>query len=160
MARLDQLSPLARGLAELAATIGRDFTFEVLAQASGAGEDMVVRGLDELWQHRIVQERAGDAYDFSHDKLREVACAELSEARRRMLHRHVASALETVHADRLDAVAARVAAHYERGGEPQEAEAYYRRAARVAEAMQSQEDAARYRQRASALAEEDPSAAS
>ncbi|MDQ2906956.1 MAG: hypothetical protein M3Y81_25885 [Chloroflexota bacterium] len=33
-------------------------------------EEVLVRGLDELWQRRIVRERGGDAYDFSHDKLR------------------------------------------------------------------------------------------
>jgi DNA-binding SARP family transcriptional activator len=153
VARVDQLSPLARGLAELAATIGREFTFDVLARASEADEDRLVRGLDELWQRRIVREQGQDAYDFSHDKLREIAYDGLSEARRRMLHRHVASALEAVHADDLDAVAARVAAHYEHAGELEEAAAYYARAAPVAERMQQREDAARYRQRASALLE-------
>ena len=56
-------------------------------------EDAVVRGLDELWQRRIVREQgAGTAetYDFSHDKLREQAYASLSPAHRRLLHRHVA----------------------------------------------------------------------
>ena len=155
LARVDQLSPLSRSLAELAATIGREFTFHVLAQASDADEDRLVRGLDELWQRRIIREQGEEAYDFSHDKLRELAYAQLSEARRRMLHGHVASALETVHAADLDTVAAQVASHYQRAGEPQEAAIYYRRAAQVAERMQSREDAERYRQRASALAEED-----
>ncbi len=139
-ARLDQLSPLARSLAELAATIGRDFTFDVLAAASDAGENRLVRGLDELWQRRIIREQAENAYDFSHDKLREMAYAGLSEARRRMLHRHVAAALETVHADNLDAVAAQVAAHYRRAGEREEAASYYRRAARAASRVHCQAD--------------------
>ncbi|MBS3784539.1 MAG: 6-hydroxy-D-nicotine oxidase, partial [Anaerolineae bacterium] len=155
LARLDQLSPLSHSLAELAATIGREFTFHVLAQASDADEDRLVRGLDELWQRRIIREQGEEGYDFSHDKLRELAYAQLSEARRRMLHGHVASALETVHAADLDTVAAQVASHYQRAGEPQEAAIYYRRAAQVAERIQSREDAERYRQRASALAEED-----
>jgi DNA-binding SARP family transcriptional activator len=158
LARVDQLSPLSRGVAELAATIGRDFTFNVLAEASGAGEDRVVRGLDELWQRRIVREQGEDTYDFSHDKLREVIYAELSEARRRMLHRHVARALETVYGAQglgdLDTVAARLAVHYERGDERNEAIEYYRRAAAAAERMQIDEDAERYRRRASALEEE------
>ena len=151
MARIDQLSPLARGLAELAATIGREFTFDVLMAASDGGEEMLIRGLDELWQRRIVREQGEDAYDFSHDKLREVICAQLSEARRRMLHRHVARALETVYARDLDAVAARIAAHCERAEEWDEAIAYYERAARVAKEIEAREDAARYRRRAQAL---------
>ena len=93
-ARLAQLSPPARELVGLAAVIGRTFTFEVLAQASGNDEDTLVQGLDELWQRRIVREQGGDAYDFSHDKLREGAYTALSAARRRLLHRRVAETLE------------------------------------------------------------------
>ncbi len=93
--RLGQLSPAARELAGLAATIGRAFTFPVLQAAGNGDEDDLVRGLDELWQRRIVRERGADAYDFSHDKLREAAYAALSPARRRLLHRQVAQALET-----------------------------------------------------------------
>jgi predicted ATPase len=152
-ARLDQLSPLARSVAELAATVGRDFTFDVLAEASDATEERLVRGLDELWQARIVREQGEDAYDFSHDKLREMVYAGLSEARRRMLHRHVAAALEEVHAGDLDEVAARVAVHYERADEGREAMAYYERAVQIAEEMQASEDVARYRRRLADLRE-------
>src|SRR5437667_6217728 len=97
-ARLAQLSPQARDVVSLAATIGRAFTFSVLAQASTYDEDTLVSGLDELWQRRIVREQGVDGYDFSHDKLREVAYASLSTARKRLLHRHVFEALHTLHA--------------------------------------------------------------
>lgn len=95
--RLAQLSPPARELVSMAAVIGHAFTFEVLAQASGADEDTLVSGLDELWQRRIVREQGQDAYDFSHDKIREVAYTALSAVRRRLLHRKVAEALVMVH---------------------------------------------------------------
>src|SRR2546421_11711826 len=54
-ARFAQLSPFARELANVAAVIGREFAFSVLARASGESEDAVVRGLDELWQRRMVR---------------------------------------------------------------------------------------------------------
>src|SRR5258707_6874618 len=95
--RLAQLSPQAHDVANVAAVIGRAFTFPVLVRASGEREDIVVRGLDELWQRRIVREQgagAAETYDFSHDKLRELASASLSPAYRRLLHRHVAEAFE------------------------------------------------------------------
>ena len=38
----------------VAAIIGRAFSFSVLAQASREQEDAIIRGLDELWQRRIV----------------------------------------------------------------------------------------------------------
>ena len=95
-ARLAQLSPGAREVAQVAAVIGRAFTFEVLTRASGRDEDSVVRGLDELWQRRIVREQGADAYDFSHDKLREETYAALSKARLRVLHGRVLVALQRV----------------------------------------------------------------
>jgi DNA-binding SARP family transcriptional activator len=153
MARVDQLSPLARGLAELAATIGRDFAFSVLTRASDRDEDALVPVLDELWRRRIFRQQGEDAYDFSHDKLREVIYDQLSEARRRMLHRHVARGLERVYADNVDVVAARIAAHYERADEHEEAIEYYQRAVQTALRVQCEEDATRYNQRATALLE-------
>lgn len=153
MARIEQLSPLSRSLAELAAVIGREFTFDVLQRASDAGDDRLVQGLDELWQHRIIREQGEDAYDFSHDKLREVLTDGLSEARRHLLHRRVAAALEHVHAHNVRPVAGRIAAHYERADEMEEAIEYYQRAADVAERMQAEEEVGRFRQRASALLE-------
>ncbi len=76
--RLAQLSPAASEAMGVAAVIGRAFTFDVLARASSMDEDTLVLGLDELWQRRIVREQGSDAYDFSHDKLREQAYASLS----------------------------------------------------------------------------------
>ena len=130
--RLAQLSAPARELAELAATIGREFSFAVLSGASDQDEDTLVRALDELWQRRIVREQGADGYDFGHDKLREVAYAGLSTARQRLLHRRVAQALEHVYTNDLDSVSAQVAAHYERADQPQQAAPYRQRAAEVA----------------------------
>lgn len=126
--RFAQLSPLARELASLAAIIGREFPFAVLARASGESENVLVQGLDELWQRRIVREQSGDTYDFSHDKLREQAYHTLSIARRRLLQHRVAEALEATYAHDLDAVSGQIADHYERAGLPAKAIPYYQRA--------------------------------
>jgi DNA-binding SARP family transcriptional activator/predicted ATPase len=155
-ARLARVSPSAREVAALAATIGREFTYEVLAQASERDEDSLVQGLDELWQRRIVREQGADRYDFSHDKLREVARAMLSRARRRLMHRRVAAALEAVHADRLDDVSGRIATHYERGSQPDRAIPYYLRAARAAQQVYAIEEAHGYAIRGLSLLEEIP----
>jgi len=151
--RLAQLSAPARELAELAATIGREFRFAVLAQASDQDEDTLVRALDELWQRRIVREQGVDGYDFGHDKLREVAYAGLSTARRRLVHHRVAQALENVHAGDLDSVSAQIAAHYEGAGEPERAIQYYQRGAKAAQAICASAGAIDYYQHALALLE-------
>ncbi|HEU5424310.1 MAG TPA: hypothetical protein VFU72_12265, partial [Nitrolancea sp.] len=124
-ARLAQLSSPARELAALAATIGRAFSLEVLLGASPEDDETVVAALDELCARHIVRERGQDVYDFSHDKLRDVAYAEISAARRQLLHRRVARAIETVQAHNLEAVSAQLAAHYRQGGLPVEAIRFY-----------------------------------
>jgi len=140
-ARLAQLSPLARELVSIAAVIGRAFTWSVLAQASRLDEEMLVRGLDELWRKRIVREQGEDGYDFSHDKLRAVAYAGLSTARRRLLHRRVAETLEALYADGLDPVSGQIAAHLEQADRIEQAITYYRRAAEAARKLSANEEA-------------------
>ena len=151
-ARLAQLSPESRDLAGLAATIGREFSFKLLAKAGDLQEDALVRGLDELWQRRIVREHGVDGYDFSHDKLREVAYGDLSAARRRLLHRRVAEALETLRAADLDPVGRQLASHYEHAGLPEQAIPYYLRAAAIARQVFANEEAIALLRRGLALA--------
>ncbi len=140
-ARLAKLSEPARELAGLAATIGRAFTLEVLAHAHDGDENGLIRGLDELWRRRLVRDHGTSAYDFAHDKIREVAYAEATATRRRFLHRRVAQALEHVCAPELDPVSAQVAAHYEHAGLPDQAVAYYQRAAAVAQRVYANQEA-------------------
>src|SRR5262249_13208041 len=112
--RLAQLSAPARELAGLAATMGRSFTLDILAHVNHLDEEHIVGVLDELWQRRIVREQGAASYDFTHDKLREVAYAEVSAPQRHLWHRRIAHALESLHATDLDAVSGQIAAHYER----------------------------------------------
>lgn len=129
--RLARLTPAALALAQLAATIGREFTFEALLAASDADEDSIARSLDELWQRRILRDHNGDGYDFSHDKIREVIYAGIGSAQRRRIHHRVAQVLAAIHAHDLDPISARLAAHYERGGIYTSATQFYQRAAEV-----------------------------
>lgn len=140
-ARLLQLTSSARELAELAAVVGRAFTVEMLAHAGARDEDALVRALDELWQRRIIREQGANAYDFSHDRIREAAYAGISPARRRLLHRQVAQALEQLRDD-LDAVSGQIAAHYESTGLPEKAILFYQRAGEVAQRVYAHADAA------------------
>jgi DNA-binding SARP family transcriptional activator len=140
-ARLAQLSPLAQELAHLAAVIGREFSFAVLAQVSAEEEAVLVRGLDELWQRRLIREQGDDAYDFTHDKLREAAYAALSVPRRRFLHRQVAETMERLFAADLDAVSQQIALHYERAGLSARAITFYQRAGEAASRLYANEEA-------------------
>ncbi|MEW5957931.1 MAG: AAA family ATPase [Chloroflexota bacterium] len=139
--RLAQLSPTARKVAEIGAAIGRAFTFDLLVLAGHEDEEPVIVALDELWQRRIVREQSANVFDFTHDKLREVAYAEISVPQRRLLHRRIAQALETLNPEDLDPISSQIAAHYEQAGLIKEAIPYYQRAGSVAAGMYANEDA-------------------
>ena len=139
--RLAQLSPTARKLAELGAAVGRAFTFDLLELAGQDDEEASVQALDELWQRRIVHELGANEFDFTHDKLRDVAYAEMSTPQRRLLHRRIAQALESLNVDSLDLVSGQIAAQYEQAGLLEQALPYYQRAGNVAANIYANEDA-------------------
>jgi DNA-binding SARP family transcriptional activator len=129
--RLDQVGPPTREVAGLAAAVGRNFTLDLLTEASDLDAATVVHAIDELWRHRILRE-IGDGYDFSHDLVRETAYAQVSPPKRWLLHRRIAQGLELLHADDPDVISAQLAEQYARSGRGDRAVTYYRRAADVA----------------------------
>ena len=139
--RLNQLSSASRELINLAAVIGRRFTVDVLAAAGSVADHVLADGLDEALQRRLIREQGPDGYDFSHDRLREVAYTRLNQVRRRLLHRQVAEALEAVFADRLDDICSQLAVHCERAGLVEKAIGYYRQAAEAALRLYAHQDA-------------------
>ena len=110
----------------------------------------MVDSLEEALKHRIVLEQ-GDAYDFGHDRIRDVAYAEISRARRRLLHGRVAVAIESVHAANLDEVSGELAHHHEQAGNLGQAAGYLRRAGQRVAAQFAHEEAVAYYTRALAL---------
>ncbi len=154
--RIGQAAPPAREVAELAAVIGRDFTVELLTEASDLDPDVVVGAVDELWRRRIIREHSAASYDFFHDLLRDTAYGGISPPRRPVLHRRVAQALELVYADDLDTVAAVLADQYERAGRPGRAVQHHERAAQVAAGVFANQKAIRHYRRAAKLLQETP----
>jgi len=142
-ARLALLSHEARETAEVAAAVGRDFQFDLLARASDLEESALVRALDELWQRHIVRVQADERWDFSHDRIREVAYGGIGPARRRLIHRRIAQGMELLFASRLDEVSASLAVHLDRGGQPARAVPFLERAAAVATRVSANEEAIR-----------------
>ncbi len=151
--RLKELSPEARALVDVAAVVGREFSTAVLTRVSQRDERLLVDALDELWQRRIIRERDGNIYDFSHDKLREIAYCKLSLARRRLLHRRVAEVLEALCAAPVPEVACDLARHYTAAGETEKALAYRLAAGRRALALSAHREATLHLQEGLALLE-------
>ena len=142
-ARLALLSPPARAAAEVAAAIGRDFSVDLLARAIDFDEATLVGAVDELWRRQIVRGQPDGRWDFSHDRIREVAYSGLGPARAPLVHRRIAGAMEAMFAERLDEVSAAVAMHLDRGGQPARAIPFLERAAAVALRMSAAEESIR-----------------
>ena len=145
--RLAQLSEQAGDLVGLAATIGREFSTDLLAAAGDFDEDTLVDGLDELWRRQIIRERsdgtAGAGYDFSHDKIRQVAYLDVSPVRRRRLHARIAVALEQAHLSDPGPASLQIAVHLDRAGAVAPAVEWYRHAARAAQLLHASTQAVR-----------------
>ncbi|MFP4345174.1 MAG: BTAD domain-containing putative transcriptional regulator [Anaerolineales bacterium] len=139
--RLKELSPEARALVDVAAVVGREFSTTVLTQVSQHDESTLVDALDELWQRRIIRERDGNIYDFSHNKLREIAYCTLSLVRRRLLHSRVAKVLEALCTTPAPEMTCDLARHYTAAGEMEKALAYRLAAGRRALALSAHREA-------------------
>ncbi|MGA7410830.1 MAG: AAA family ATPase [Bryobacteraceae bacterium] len=149
--RLAQLTAASYELAGLASIVGRPFSFELLEKASDWDEASVSQALDELWRRRIIESRGASEYDFTHDRLREVACSDLSLVRQRYLHRRVARALAEEYAADIDTWNGQIASHFEQAGMAEEAIAHYQRAASYARQRYADAEAAELLRRALAL---------
>jgi DNA-binding SARP family transcriptional activator/tetratricopeptide (TPR) repeat protein len=147
-ARLGQISEPARELLGVAATVGREFTADLVRGASNVDDMTLVRGLDELWRRGVIREQGTDAYDFSHGKIRDAAYDGLSRATRRRNHLLVAEALQRLHERDLDPVSGQVAANYDRAGRVDDAITWYQRAAVEAQRRHANAEAIRLLERA------------
>jgi tetratricopeptide (TPR) repeat protein len=128
-ARLERLGPLARELTAVAAVIGRAFDFPLLQRAAGVGEAEAAAAIEELVRRRVLHE-VGERFDFTHDRIRDVAYDEMLVPRRKLLHRHVAEAIEALcGADDRDPHAFALARHYREVGAWAKAVTYFRQAA-------------------------------
>jgi tetratricopeptide (TPR) repeat protein len=140
--RLETASPHAREVAALASAVGRDFTLDLLTEASDLNVGAVVRSVDELWRQGIFREQPS-GYDFSHDLVRDAAYASVSPPQRWLLHRRIAQSLQILYGEREDEVAVQLAEQYDRGGRTDRARHYYRRAAQLAAAVFANSEAVR-----------------
>src|SRR5579885_1138450 len=158
-ARLAQLSAPAYEIAGWAAAVGQALSFDLLARATDWDEETLSRALDELWQRKLIENVSDALYDFTHDRIRDVAAAELSPIRKRFFHRRIARALEELNADDLSGVSVSLASHYQDAGMPDEAVAYYLRAANVARQRFADQEAAALLRRALSLCNTFPESA-
>ncbi len=92
--RLNRLDAATSDMLHSAAVIGKTFSFDLLAASLGADEGDLLPALEQATAAQLVMPVEGEAFVFTHDKIRETLYDELNPIRRRRLHQHVGEALE------------------------------------------------------------------
>ena len=117
-ARLDRLGP-AREVAQVAAVIGRDFSYPLLRAMAGMDDTPLQAALDRLADADIllVQGLPPDAdYRFKHALIQDAAYENLLKSRRQALHRRVGETLRDKFAGTPAAEPELLAHHFTRAG--------------------------------------------
>ncbi|WP_168016084.1 ATP-binding protein [Halomonas salinarum] len=114
--QFDMLYDPGRGLVAWAAAMGRTFGLDLLVRLAGLEMPVLLAALEGLERRGIVRAVNPDTYDFVHDLVRRVAYQQISQPRRKLMHRQVAQALsEKVESE--DDVATDLARHAELAGD-------------------------------------------
>ncbi len=113
MARLDRLGPI-KDILQVGACVGREFSFELLAEVSRVPADELGSALDQFAEAELIFRR-GDPpaaiYTFKHALLQDAACSSLLRSRRAEIHGTIASAIEATFPDTVQAQPEIVAHH-------------------------------------------------
>lgn len=133
-ARLDQL-PIGKDVAQVAATIGRTFSAELLGYVMRRRNFEILNALGQLCEAGILDLHGGATsrdYVFKHALIQEAAYRSLLNINRREIHRQVAEALEQHFPDEVAAVPEMTARHFAEAGLNEQAARYFLEASRKA----------------------------
>jgi class 3 adenylate cyclase len=131
MARLAKLAT-AKPVAQIGATIGREFVFEMLREVGGFEDKALTEGLNQLVQAGLLYRRgllSRAKYVFKHALVQEALQQSLLKKQRRQYHKVIAGVLEEKFHDVAESQPELVAYHCEEGGMPDKAVVYWQRAA-------------------------------
>jgi class 3 adenylate cyclase/predicted ATPase len=135
VARLDALGS-AKVTAQIASTLGRSFSLDLLRAVAPATQSDVAADVDQLCSARILEVADDDPeatrYAFRHALLREAAYHAQLKARRREVHRGVARVLEESYPGVVESEPETLAHHLAEGGEPHSAADYLLKAGQKA----------------------------
>lgn len=130
MARLDRLAPV-REIAQIGATLGREFTYELLKAVSSLNEDSLQQGLRRLVDTELVFQSGVPPqarYLFKHALVQDTAYQSLLKSRRQQLHQQVAQVLVEQFPETVETQPELVAHHYTEAGLIEQAIPHWRQA--------------------------------
>jgi class 3 adenylate cyclase/predicted ATPase len=130
MARLDRLGA-AKGVAQLGATIGRQFAYELLQAVSLLDEAALQRELGRLVEAELLYQRGTSpqaTYTFKHALIQDAAYQSLLRSTRQQYHQCIAQVLEAQFPDIVETQPELLAHHYTEAGLSEQAVDYWQRA--------------------------------
>jgi TOMM system kinase/cyclase fusion protein len=129
MARLDRSA--AKDVAQLGATLGREFSYDLLRAVWPHDESTLKAGLSRLLDAEVLYQRGRPphaTYTFKHSLIQETAYQSLLKRTRREIHARIARVLEEQFAERVASEPEVVARHSEEAGLAAQAVPSYQRA--------------------------------
>jgi TOMM system kinase/cyclase fusion protein len=127
MARLDRLVT-AKAVAQYAAVIGRQFSYDLLQAVSQLDEAMLQYELGRLVETEIVYQRGVALqayYFFKHALIRDAAYESLLKSTRQHFHQRIAQVLDTQFPETAETQPELLAHHYTEAGLPEKAVQYW-----------------------------------
>jgi class 3 adenylate cyclase/tetratricopeptide (TPR) repeat protein len=146
MARLDRLATV-KSLAQLGATLGREFSYELLQAVAPWDEGTLQRGLHQLVEAELLYQRGlppQATYVFKHALIQDAAYQSLLRSTRQQQHQRIAQVLETRFPEIVETQPALVAQHYTEAGLIEQAIPYWRRTGQQARQRSANLEAARH----------------
>jgi class 3 adenylate cyclase len=135
MARLDGLGPSAKETAQMAAALGREFSYELLAAITQGNEPVLQGSLDRLVGAGLVFQRGTPpqaTYSFKHALVQDAAYDTLLRTQRQSLHRRIAAKLQERLAEKTESQPELLARHLTEAGVTDEAIASWSKAGQQA----------------------------
>ncbi len=135
LSRLDRLPGKSRLIAQLAAVIGRQFSFDLLEQVADYKDKNLYQDLTPLLESQLVyQDKAPPSavFSFKHALVRDVAYENLLQSDRIDIHKRIARAIEDNYPEIIKNTPELVARHYTEGKEYERAVQYWLEAGKKA----------------------------
>jgi class 3 adenylate cyclase/predicted ATPase len=146
MARLDRLGS-AREVAQIAATIGKEFSYELLRAISPLDETKLTGALNRLVDADVLEQyllSPQTQYSFRHALIRDAAYESLLRSKRRQYHGQIAAALQESFPEIVNANPELIAVHYTDAGLVEQAVASWQRAGQRALERSANQEAIRH----------------
>jgi predicted ATPase len=134
MARLDRMGPFKK-IAQIGATIGREFSYEILRAVAAAPPDQIGAALNHLDGAGLIVRRGHppDAvYSFKHEMIRNAAHSSLLHSERRKLHSKIAFVLAEMYPERTEREPELLAHHFTESGQSKAAVGFWLKAGKQA----------------------------